>query len=133
MKKTFCLVIGSIFLLLSGCYDREIIDKKDGDPLDPVTNLVYSLDGDNVDLSWTLPSQYPPDILLPVSVFISVYRNGMLINSQTVTGAPTTYTYNAYDPDYYYWIIVKVRADVDTDEKNKSNLRFSPGVTVYID
>jgi hypothetical protein len=130
MKNYFYLIICSILLLLSGCYDRDIIDSKEGDPLDPVTNLVYTINGNNVNLSWTLPSQYPSDIILPVSVMIKVYKNNLLFTTATVPDAPTTYTYNPYDSASSYRIIVKVQGSVDTDDPNKSKLRYSPGETV---
>jgi hypothetical protein len=133
MKKNFYLAICSILLLLSGCYDRDIIDSKEGEPLDPVTNLTYTIDGSNVNLSWTLPSQYPSDIITPVAVQIKVYRNNVLLSTLTVIEDPVTYTYTPYSSDNVYRFILKVTAAVNTTDPNKSKLRYSPGVTVYID
>lgn len=133
MKNIFHLAICSILLLLSGCYDREVIDSKEGEPLDPVTNLAYTIDGENVNLSWTLPSSYPSDIITPVSVQIKVYRNNVLFSTVTVPDDPLTYTYKPYSSTNVYRFVVKVTASVDTTDPNKSKLRYSPGVTAYID
>jgi len=133
MKNNFYIVLCSILLLMSGCYDREIIDSKEGDPLAPVTGLAYTVSGPDVTLTWTLPTQFPSDVILPVSVMVTVYRNNTLILTKVTADAPTTYTYTEYNPENAYRFIVKVQAAVDTDDLNKSKLRLSPGVTVTID
>jgi hypothetical protein len=130
MKNTFCLVICSFLLLLYGCYDREILDSKEGDPIEPVANLAYTIDGNNVNLSWTLPAVYPSDIILPVSVVIKIYKNNTLISTVVVPNNPIIYTYTTYSSSSKYRIIVKVQANVDTEEVNKSKLRYSLGQTV---
>lgn len=130
MRKSLYIVMCTLLLILSGCYDRDIIDEKAGDPLDPVTNLDYTINGTNVVLSWTLPVSYPLDIIQPVSVVLYVYRNSTLINTFTVPDAPATYTYTSYNAANTYRIIVKVQGAVDTDDVNKSKVRLSPGVTV---
>ncbi|MBE0676012.1 MAG: DUF4945 domain-containing protein [Bacteroidales bacterium] len=130
MKTSFYIIMCSFFLILSGCYDRDIIDEKEGEPLAPVTSLGYTINGTDVILSWALPSGYPADILQPVSVVLYVYRDGTLINTITVPEAPTTYTYTSYNSANTYRMTVKVRGAVDSDEPNQSKIRLSPGVTV---
>lgn len=130
MKTSFYIILCSFFLIISGCYDRDIIDEKEGEPLAPVTGLSYTINGTDVILSWALPSGYPADIIHPVSVVLYVYRDGTLINTITVPEAPTTYTYTSYNPANTYRMTVKVHGAVDTDEPNKSKIRLSPGVTV---
>ncbi len=131
MRNKFYIVLCGVFLfLLSGCYDRDLIESKDGEPLNPITGLTYAINGTNVNLSWTLPSSYPSDIIQPVSVVLYVYRNGTLVSTITVPDAATSYTYNSYSASNTYRIIVKVQGSVDTDDSNQSNLRLSPGVTV---
>lgn len=130
MRKSLYIVMCSLLLIMSGCYDRDIIDEKAGDPMDPVTNLDYTINGTDVVLSWTLPASYPTDIIQPVSVVLYVYRNSTLISTITVPDAPATYTYTSYNAANTYRIIAKVLGAVDTDDVNKSKIRLSPGVTV---
>jgi hypothetical protein len=130
MKNTFRLVICSFLLLLYGCYDREILDSKEGDPIEPVANLSYTIVGNNVNLSWTLPSGYPSDIILPVSVMIKIYKDNTLVSTVVVPNNPIIYTYTSYSSSSKYRIIVKVQANVETDDVNASNLRYSLGQTV---
>lgn len=130
MKKSLYLIMWSLLIIMSGCYDRDIIDEKEGDPIEPVTNLSYTINGTDVILSWVLPSNYPADIIQPVSVALYVYRNNTLVNTITLEDAPTNYTYNAYDAANAYRIIAKVKGAVDTEDPNKSKIRLSPGVTV---
>jgi hypothetical protein len=130
MKKSLYIIMCTLLLTMFGCYDRDIIDEKEGEPIAPVTNLDYTINGTEVILSWTLPTGYPTDILQPVSVVIYVYRNSTLINTITVPDSPTTYTYTAYTAANTYRIVVKVKGAVDTDEVNESKIRLSPGVTV---
>jgi hypothetical protein len=133
MKTKISLIICSIILFVSGCYDREIIDFKSGNPIDPVTNLDYAIDGANVTLSWDLPAQYPDDIVLPVSVLIRVHVDDVLKSSPKLTDSPTTYTYTTYDPLKSYVFVVKVVGSVETDDPNMSTTRYSPGEYVIID
>lgn len=130
MKKSLYVIICGLLLIMSGCYDRDIIDEKEGEPIAAVTNLGYTINGTDVILSWMLPTSYPSDIIQPVSVVLYVYRNGTLINTITLPDAPTTYTYTSYNAANAYRIIVKVKGAVDTVEPNESKIRLSPGVTV---
>ena len=130
MKKRLSLIICGLLFIMSGCYDRDIIDVKPGEPIAPVTNLAYSINGTDVLLSWNLPTSYPSDIIQPVSVVVYVYRNGTLINTITVADAPTAYTLTSYNAANTYRVIAKVQGAVDTDDINMSKIRLSPGVTV---
>jgi hypothetical protein len=132
MKNLKYIVFGIIILFASGCYDRDIIDSKPGEPIDPVTNLSYLVEEGNIILSWNLPADNPSDIILPVSVYIKVYRDEVLISTVTIAET-TTYTYSAYNSEKSYRFVVKVVGDVDTDDPNAAVTRYSLGAYVVID
>ena len=129
MKKLAYFFIMFSILVFSAC-EYEIIDSKPGEPLDPVSNLNYSISGSEVTLTWDLPTSYPDDIIQPVSVFIRIIINGVNAGTQTLEGAPESYTFTGYDPQDTYKFIVKVRGEVDTDNPNLSDLRYSLGSTI---
>ena len=133
MKNKISLIIGFIILVMTGCYDRDIIDAKPGESIDPVTNLNYTVDGNSVNLTWALPTQFPDDIILPVSAMIKVYEDDILKSTVTIADAPTTYTYISYNAENSYRFIVKVVGEVDTDNPNVATTRYSLGEFVVID
>lgn len=127
MKKIYiaCLVLAA---LLTGCDDRQIIDSKEGESISPVTGLNYTLNEPEVVFTWQLPSSLPKDILQPVSVYVTVYKDNKKVTTVTLSDAPTTYTYSGYNSASIYRVIFKVKGEVDTDDLNKSKLRYSSGV-----
>jgi hypothetical protein len=131
MKKLFiaCLVLAA---LLTGCEDRQIIDSKEGESISPVTGLNYTVNEPEVVFTWQMPSSFPQDILQPVSVFVTVYKDNKKVTTVTLTDAPTTYTYSGYNSASIYRFIFKVRGDVNTDDLNESKLRYSSGVVAVI-
>jgi effector-binding domain-containing protein len=133
MKKILYLSVCSLLLLVFGCYDREILDSKEGESIDPVTNLSYIVNGDQVTLMWDLPSHYPDDIVQPASVFIDIFKDGINISSLTLGGAPTTCTIGSYSPSSTFRYIVKVFAYVNTTDPNMSGSRYSLGEVVVIE
>jgi hypothetical protein len=133
MKYRILVIICTIGLLMSGCYDRDIIDSKPGEPIEPVTDLTYMVSDDNVILSWGLPSEYPADIIQPVSILVKVYENDILINTITIPDAPVSYTYNPYDNEKPYRFIIKVVGNVDTTDPYLATTRYSPGAFVKLD
>jgi hypothetical protein len=76
MKKVIYILLFIHHLVFYGCTDREILDLKPGEPINPVTNLKHTISGTDVNLTWTMPSGYPADIIQPVSVFIRINRDG---------------------------------------------------------
>lgn len=128
-KLTFLITIISI-LIFAGCIDREIIDSKPGESIDPVTNLDYTISDTDVSLTWSLPTSFPNDILQPVSASIKITKNGVMIVSKIVEDAPTSFTYSGYESTEVYRVTVKVVGDVDTTDPNLSKLRYSYGETV---
>lgn len=130
MKKIIFYISILCVLIYAGCIDRTILDSKPGDAIDPVTNLQYTIAGNNVTLNWDIPSAIPADIIKPVSIYIQVKRNNVSILSVTLPNAPVSYVFDSYDSSYQYDIIVKVLGSVDTTDPNVSNIRYSLGSSV---
>ena len=146
--KHILFYINMVFLILlyAGCSEYEVIDSKPGESIDPVSNL-QAIEVDNtVVLTWNLPSSFPDDIILPVSVVVQVYVSKTFVapalmdlsktKEVTLTLAPETYTYTEYDPAKTYVFVVKVKGDVDgtkyENPKYQTANRFSPGVSVTL-
>lgn len=130
MKKIIFSLSILCVLAFIGCTDRIILDSKPGEPIEPVTNLQYTISGTDVNLSWSLPASIPADIKPPVSINIKVLRNNVSILTVTLPDAPVSYVYKPYDATKNYIIIVKVLGNVDTVDPNVSNLRYSLGSSV---
>lgn len=132
MKKyLFIISILSIGLFL-GCYDDDISYDKPGEPIDPVANLTATPQGEEVVISWTLPSSYPNDVIQPVSVQINVSIDGRREGGNIVLeGNPTSFTH-PYDANRSYRFTVKVLTHIETSEPHESDLRLSLGQTVEI-
>jgi hypothetical protein len=131
MKNIYfgCLIIVA---LLTSCTDRHIIDSKEGESINPVTGLTHTVNAPEVVFNWQLPSSYPQDVIQPVSIFLTVYKDNKKVSTITLPDAPTTYTYTGYSSASAYRFIFKVLGDVDTDDLNKSKLRYSSGVVAVI-
>ncbi len=131
MKKVLFYISMFYFMIFMGCTDREILDSKPGEAIDPITNLQYTIAGTVVTLSWGLPSQIPDDIIQPVSIYIKILRDGVNIENITLPDAPVSYVYDSYDSSRDYTMIVKVMGQVNSTDPNVSNLRYSLGASVY--
>ncbi len=127
MKKFYLLILFIIAASLTGCYDREILGSKDGESINPISNLSFTTAAPQVVFTWNMPSGYPEDIVQPVSVVVTIYRNDVKVSTITLANAPTTYTYTSYSSANTYRFIFKVMAAVDTDDPNKATLRYSSG------
>lgn len=127
----YTFILSMIFL--SACSEDGIVDSKPGEPIEPVTNLEYSISGDEVTLTWKLPSNLPDDIVQPVSVHLRVKTDGVTADTYELENAPENYTYSSYDSSREYRFTVKVMGSVDTSEPHISDLRYSPGKTVVIE
>lgn len=68
----------------------------------------------------------------PVSVVVTVYRNNVKVSTRTLVDAPTTFTYSSYSSVNIYRFIFKVKAEVNTEDPNKSKLRYSSGKVVVL-
>ena len=134
MKKIlyFTLVM-FLVLITSSCYDRDIIDAKDGVSLPPVTNLKSTLsNSDQLTLDWNLPSAIPAEIQRPMSVYIQVYRANVREYQITLPDEPATWTYTLREPDMKYRIIVKMYGRLKEKGYGKSDEIYSLGQTVYV-
>ncbi|WP_137404444.1 DUF4945 domain-containing protein [Echinicola rosea] len=125
-KLIYLLMMG-IFCL--GCQDDDILMSKPGEPVDPVSNLEYTLEEQEVTLAWDLPSSYPADVVQPVMVHISISINGQNAGTQVLDNDPVSFAY-PYDPENTYKFIVKVLADIETSDEFESDIRYSLGNTV---
>lgn len=130
MKKVLYYISILCVLICTGCIDRTILDSKPGEAIDPVTNLLYTITGTDVTLTWGLPSKIPTDIIQPVSIYIKVLRDNVSILSVVLPNTPVSYVYKPYDSSKKYIITVKVQGSVDTKDPNVSNLRYSLGASV---
>lgn len=131
MKYLYICFLIIVAATITGCYDRYILDKE-GETIDPVTNVTFVINEPEIEFSWNLPPSYPDDIILPVSVYLTVYKDDIKVSTTTIPDNPTTYLYTDYDSACDYRFIFKVKADVDVDNPNLSNLRYSEGVLVGI-
>lgn len=50
----------------------------------------------------------------------------------TIADSPTTYLYTDFDSASDYGFIFKGQADVDIDDLNMSNIRYSEGILVEV-
>lgn len=128
--KNSLLYVVLLFVVLSGCVSDEIIDSKPGEPLAPVENLSYSIQGTAAEITWDLPNAISADIIQPVSVQIKVAADGQNSGTFVIDNAPESYLYSGYDPQKNYRVTVKVTGMVDTTEPHISNFRYSLGKTV---
>jgi hypothetical protein len=130
MKKYGSYIsILSVFLFLA-CSEYAILDSKPGEAIKPVTNLTHSISGNEAVLTWDLPSDFPDDIVEPVSIFVRITIDGQSGGTVTLANAPETYVFPNYDASRSYKFTVKVMASVDTDQPAVSNLRYSQGQTI---
>ncbi len=124
-----------IFLVLitSSCYDRDIIDAKDGVSLPPVTNLKSTLaNTDQVTLDWSIPSTVPAEIQRPMYVYVQVYRGDVREYQASLPDEPVTWTYTLLQPDKKYRVIVKMYGRLKEKEYGKSDEIYSLGQTVSV-
>lgn len=130
MKKyIFYFSILSILICL-GCQDDEIILSKPGEAVGPVTGLDYSISGNDVNISWDLPADFPDDIVEPVSINIRIAIDGRYQDPVTIENAPESYTFSSYESSKKYRFTVKVMANVENSDPAVSDLRYSLGETI---
>ncbi|MCK5135197.1 MAG: DUF4945 domain-containing protein [Bacteroidales bacterium] len=132
MKYSYICLLFILAISVTSCYDRDILESKEGESIDPISNLTYGANEPEIVFNWDLPTNFPDDILHPVSVFLTVFQDDIKISTVTIPDGPNTYTYTEYDPGSGFRFIFKVQADVDTDDPNLSSLRYSAGSVVEI-
>src|SRR5690606_21164116 len=102
MKKKSLILLIFVCHYMTGCYERDIIDDKFGEAIEPINGLNFSITGSDVIFTWNLPSTYPDDLILPVSVVVTIFINNINVGSETLDSAPTTYTYSSYSANENY-------------------------------
>lgn len=135
MKKIIFFLSLALFVFINtSCYDRDIIDGKDGISLPPVTNLQAGILANNkVTLTWDLPSNIPNGIKRPMSVYIQVYKGTVIESLTTVNNEPTSYEVDIRDPDEAkYRVVVKILGSLEEVEYGKSGTIYSLGQTVAV-
>src|SRR5690606_12154641 len=136
MRKNGKLIIVTLILVLfTGCYDRDIIDRKDfNHSLPKVENLSYTLEGNVVTLSWQIPGNIPQDFNRPLEASIQVVEDDIYrqrisvfdeINSAQIT----------IDPNKEYRFIVKLLCFLTPEAKEEgfTDRVFSEGVVIKIE
>jgi hypothetical protein len=143
MKKIVnLLVIMASVWIYTSCYDRDIIDVKDGVSLPPVSNLNHSLSDNKVIVTWLMPSEIPSEMNRPLGVNIQVLRcqQGSLTNvrvlNETIPDEPTEATLaipsNPDDGIYEYHIVVKLTGTLKDATYGYSNTIYSLGQTIVL-
>ncbi|MDR1920041.1 MAG: DUF4945 domain-containing protein [Tannerellaceae bacterium] len=133
MKKRICfLQIILLASLLTSCIDREIIDAKDGISLPAVSELRSSLNGDEVNIQWSNPSQIPDLIRRPHSVYIQVYKGSTLEYQIALGDEPTSWTYTLAEPELKYRVIVKTLGWLKEKPYGESDEIYSLGQTIAV-
>ncbi len=135
MKKiVYILSIVCMGLITSSCYDRDIIDHKEGVSLPAVTNLQSNLVNEKeLTVSWQVPtSEIPDEMIRPLSVYIQIYKGNAREYQITLPNEPTTWTYTLKDPTSKYRVIVKLYGKLDEALYGMTSEIYSLGQTVEV-
>jgi len=135
MKKViYILSIVFVILTTNSCYDRDIIDSKDGVILPEVTDLKSTIANSNeVTLTWSIPSSGISDeVARPLSVYIQVYRGAVREYQISLTDEPVTWKYTLAEPTAKYRIVVKMQGKLKEKSYGKSDEIYSLGQTVGV-
>jgi hypothetical protein len=143
MKKIiFLFLIITLACINTSCYDRDILDSKEGVIMPTVSNLQFTTSGNQVTLSWTLPSNIPAAFMRPVSVNVQIlrYRPGVLsatrLENRVLPDEALTLDYVLpSDPDnigYEYHAIVKLVGTLNESVYGYSSQIYSLGQTVIL-
>ena len=108
MKKIAIFLTATLFLtFLHGCYDREIIDRKEFYyELPKIENLRYTVENGEVNLSWDIPNSVSDDFNRPLEVVIQLVENDIYGERRTIP--EETSTRFAIGPGKQYRFIVKL-------------------------
>jgi hypothetical protein len=134
MKKINNLIYAIVLALaITGCIDRDIIDKKDGISLPPVENLKSTIqNGKDVHLEWNIPSNILPEIQRPLSVYVQVYRGATLEYQISLPNEPTTWSYTLAEENHEYRIVVKMQGWLKEKVYGMSDEIYSLGQTADV-
>lgn len=126
--------IALIAVLLTGCYDREVIDQKEFDHFLPrVENPDYVRNGNVVRLTWQIPADISADFRRPLEVRVQVVENN--ISRQVVTVEnENTFADITIDTSKKYRFVVKLFGylTVEAQEKGKTDRVYSEGRVIEI-
>ena len=120
MKKIEKLIIAALALILfTGCYDRDIIDRKDfNHSLPKVENLSYTQQGNVITLSWQISDNIPEDFKRPLEASIQVVENGIYRQKVSVLNEVKSANITI-KPDKEYRFIVKLLGFLTAEAKEE--------------
>jgi hypothetical protein len=123
-------------VLLTGCYDREVIDHKEFNHfLPPVEELIHTMVGTKiVRLTWEYPEDVSEDFMTPLEVNIQVVENGIYKQIVIVDDGKNTKNITI-NPDNKYKFIVRLMGVLteDAKETGKTDRVFSESVFYEVD
>ena len=135
MKKIEKLIIAALALILfTGCYDRDIIDRKDfNHSLPKVENLSYTQQGNVITLSWQISDNIPEDFKRPLEASIQVVENGIYRQKVSVLNEVKSANITI-NPDKEYRFIVKLLGFLTAEarEEGFTDRVFSEGAVIEI-
>ncbi len=136
MKKW---IQGVIILLVAatatGCYDRDIIDRKEfGHALPQVENLDYTKTGSSVRLTWTIPATISASFRRPLETSIQKVEDG-IYREIIIVGAEGSSRDIAIDASKEYRFVVKLAGYLTDEarERGKPDRVYSEGRVVEIE
>jgi hypothetical protein len=134
MKNKVRIIILTLTVILSSCYDRDIIELKEfNHSLPIVENLAYIKEGNLIKLTWQMPADISPDFKRPVETIIQVIEND--IYRQVVTVGNENISANiTIDTSKKYRFIVKLLGYLTTDSKEvgKTDRVYSAGQVIVV-
>ena len=133
--KTIKYLLLGFCMLSLGCYDDDTLSSKPGEPIAGVSNLTHNVNGNELTLSWDLPSSYPEGIITPVGVQIVVSVDGQREGGAILLqNDPLNFIYTNYDPGREYRFTLKVVAmmEIKESEPYVSPVWFSEGTTLSL-
>jgi hypothetical protein len=135
MKNIVKLFIVTLSLIiLTGCYDRDIIDRKDfNHSLPTVANLSVSRQNNIATLTWQIPSDISDSFIRPIEVSIQVVEDDIYRQNVAVFDEATTREIEI-DPTKEYKFIVKLLGFLTPDARQDgfTDRVFSDGVIVEL-
>jgi len=134
MKNVVKFVLTFAVILLSGCYDRDIVDSKEfGFSLPEVENLNYTKQGNTVTLTWQIPANIPDVFNRPLETDIQVVENNIYRNIQSVFDENTSLDITI-DTEKNYRFVVKLLGYLTNEAKEdgKTDRVYSKGAIIEI-
>lgn len=136
MKKiTIFLTVVLFVILLQGCYDREIIDRKEFYyELPTVQNLSYTVTGDEVTLTWQIPATIPDEFNRPLEVIVQEVENDIYRERRELLNENTTASFSM-EPGNEYRFIVRLQGFLTPEARLEgfTDRVLSDGVIIEIE